>query len=122
VRWEWVRAELAMAVGNGAAAVGHAQRAVELTRTGITSVRHRVKSQAVLAAALCSAGSLDRARVIADAALDASGGLGLVPLRWALACLLIDIGSPTHPPQHLCEIRNRCAQQVRHRGGTWHGC
>jgi hypothetical protein len=122
VRREWVAAELAMAVGDGATAVRHAERAVELARTGIASVRHRVKSDAVLAAALCGAGTIDRARAIGDAALDATGRLGLVPLRWALACLLVDIGSATRTTQDLCDIRDACAQQVRHAGGTWCGC
>nr|WP_307857365.1 hypothetical protein [Mycobacterium sp. SM1] len=121
VRLEWVTAELAMAVGDGAAAVGHAQRAVEAARTGFASVRHRVKSQAILAAALCGSGTLDRARVIADAALDACGRLGLIPLRWALACLLIDIESSRYPTQYLCTIRDGCVQQVRRGGGTWYG-
>ena len=65
------------------------------------SARHRVKSDVVLAAALCSAGGIERARAVAEAALDATGRLGLIPLRWALACLLIDIGSVTFSAQKL---------------------
>ena len=85
----------------------------------VSSARHRVKSDVVLAAALCSAGSIERARAVAEAALDATGRLGLIPLRWALACLLIDIGSVTFAPQELYEIRDVCAGQVRRAGGTW---
>ena len=55
VRLAWVSAELAMATGDGAAAVGHAERAVELA-AALGSARHRVKSDVVLAAALCSDG------------------------------------------------------------------
>jgi hypothetical protein len=73
----------------------------------------------VLAAALCSAGSTERARAVAEAALDDTGRLGLIPLRWALACLLIDIGSVTFVPQQMREIRDICAGQVRRAGGTW---
>jgi hypothetical protein len=74
----------------------------------------------VLAAALCSAGAVDRARDVADEALEVTGRLGLVPLRWALACLLVDVGSATHTTRELCGIRDMCAEQVRHRGGSWY--
>ncbi len=67
-------------------------------------VRHRVKSQVVLAGALCCAGKRERARTVADAAFDEAGRAGLVPLRWALACLLIDAGSAT---------RTDCRRRVR---------
>ena len=57
VRRRWVGAELAMATGDGETAVRRAEEAVELAqavfsgRTG-PSVRHQVKSEVVLAAAL----------------------------------------------------------------------
>ena len=116
VRLAWVSAELAMARGDGATAVGHAERAVELAGA-FGSARHAVKSDVILAAALCSAGEIDRSRLVADAALDAAGHLGIVPLRWALACLLADIGSARHPPEHVLGIRNESAATVRRRGG-----
>ncbi len=57
VRRRWVGAELAMACGDGAVAVRRAEEAVELAQAmGQASERHRVKSEVVLAAALCSAG------------------------------------------------------------------
>jgi hypothetical protein len=118
VRRGWVGAELAMARGDGAVAVRHAERAAELAR-GLASERHRVKSEVVLAAAWCSAGDLDRARAVADAALDATGRSGLIPLRWAVACLLIDIQSVTFSARKLSEIRDVCAGQVRRAGGPW---
>ncbi len=128
VRRRWVAAELAMAAGEGVVAVRHAEEGVELAQAMGSgpigaSARHRVKSQVVLAAALCSAGANERARTVAQAALDATGQLGLTPLRWALACLLIDIGSATLSAQQLrriTEIRDICAGQVRRAGGTWH--
>jgi hypothetical protein len=115
VRLAWVSAELAMASGDGPTAVGHAERAIELAAT-LGSARHTVKSDMVLAAALCCVGDIDRSRVVADAALDAAGGLGIVPLRWALACLLADIGGARHSADVL-RIRNECAATVRRRGG-----
>lgn len=120
VRRRWVAAELAMARGDGAAAVRHAGEGVELAAAmAVGSPRHRIKSDVVLAAALCCAGDLGRARTVADAALQTTGRLGLLPLRWALACLLIDIGSVTLRPHQLHEIRDVCAGQVRRAGGTW---
>ncbi|MCV7244041.1 hypothetical protein H7J83_15075 [Mycobacterium mantenii] len=120
VRRRWVAAELAMARGEGDLAVRHAGDAVELAAAmAVSSPRHRVKSEVVLAAALCSAGNLDRARAVADAALQTTGKLGLLPLRWALACLLIDIESVSFPTHQLHEIRDVCAGQVRRAGGTW---
>lgn len=124
VRRGWVGAELAMASGEGDVAVRRAEEAVELAR-GMgsgrfeASARHRVKSDVVLAAALCSAGRADRAREVAEAALDATERFGLIPLRWALSCLLIDIGSVTFSARELPEIRDVCAGQVRRAGGAW---
>jgi hypothetical protein len=118
VRCGWVSAELAMFTGDGAAAVGHAERAVELaTSTG--SVRHAVKSDVVLAAALCSAGHVEASRRVADAALTATERLGFVPLTWALACLLEGVGSAVHPLERIAEIRDQSADTVRRRGGVW---
>jgi hypothetical protein len=118
VRLQWVSAELKMAGGDGAAAVGHAERAVELAEP-IGSPRHAVKSAVVLAAALCSAGRIPDARRIADEAFGATERFGLVPLRWALACLLADIGSEVHPPAHVAAVRDAAADTVRRRGGVW---
>jgi hypothetical protein len=118
VRLAWVSAELAMARGDGAAAVGHAQRAVDLA-AGFGSARHTLKSDVLLAAALCSAGELESARRVADSAMDTSQRLGMVPLRWALACLLLDIGSATHSAAEVVAIRDESADTVRSRGGVW---
>jgi hypothetical protein len=120
VRFGWVSAELAMFTGDGSAALVHAERAVGLAEsTG--SVRHAVKSDVVLAAALCSAGDLDASRRVADTALAATERLGLVPLSWALACLLADVGSAVHPPDRITEIRDESADAVRRGGGAWAG-
>lgn len=118
VRHAWVSAELAMATGEGAAAVGHAERAVALA-ADFGSTRHVLKSTVVLAAAHCCAGQLDRSRTLADAALDESGRLGLVPLRWALASLLAAIGSAARSPEQIERIRDESAQTVCSRGGVW---
>jgi hypothetical protein len=118
VRLAWVSAELAMFTGQGAAAVGHAERAVAFAAP-LGSVRHAVKSGVVLAAALCSAGSIERARAVAEAALEATERHGLVPLTWALARLLADIGSTSRAPEEIAALRDGCAAVVRARGGVW---
>lgn len=120
IRLAWVRAELAMAAGQGRAAVGHARRGVDLAEDALPTLRrHRVKSDVILAAALCCAGDLAGSRVLADAALDAADAAGLVPLRWALACLLADIGSGAHSPGVIADVRDRSARFVVRHGGRW---
>jgi hypothetical protein len=121
VRRAWVAAELAMAGGDGGVAVRNAEIAVELAAGTLEdSARHQAKSKVVLAAALCSSGALDRARVVADAALELTGQLGLVPLRWAVACLLVDLGTETTARiAELRDLRDDCARRVEHRGGAW---
>ena len=118
VRLAWVGAELAMARGDGTTAIGHADRAVQLAAV-LGSARHAVKSDVIRAAALCSAGSLERSRRVAEEALEATGRLQLIPLRWALACLLADIGSSTRSAAEVADLREECADTVRRRGGRW---
>ncbi|ULN36731.1 hypothetical protein [Mycolicibacterium smegmatis] len=118
VRTAWVSAELAMVTGDGPTAVVHAERAVAAAAE-YASRRHTIKSDVVMAAALCSAGRLDDARVVADKALQATADNGLIPLRWALACLLADIGSTAHTLEEVREIRDGSADTVRRRGGVW---
>ncbi len=118
LRWQWVAAELAMVQGNGDEAVREAQRAVELAARQ-PSARHRVKTQVVHAAALCSAGRTTEARSAADDALSATDALRLVPLQWAAASLLADIGSTGRKTSDVIAIREACAEAVRRAGGVW---
>jgi len=118
LRRQWVAAELAMARGDGAAAVRHAELAVELAGNQPSS-RHRVKTQVIYAAALCSAGRISEARVAADEALSATAALGLVPLRWAVASLLVDMGSGRGQTHDVVAIRDACAEAIRRAGGVW---
>jgi hypothetical protein len=120
IRLAWVSAELAMAGGRGDDAVTHARRGVDFAERALPALRrHRVKSDVVLAAALCCAGSVDPSRAVADAALDDTQTYGLVPLRWALACLLADIDSATLTSQQVSAIRDDCAGVITRRGGRW---
>lgn len=120
IRQAWVSAELAMAGGRGEEAVAHARRGVAVAERVLPALRrHRVKSDVVLAAALCCAGLLESAREVADAALDDTQIYGLVPLRWAVACLLVDINSATLTSQQVSAIRDDCAGLITRRGGRW---
>lgn len=118
VRLAWVSAELAMFRGDGAEAVDHARRAV-LLAAGVGSARHDVKSQVVLSAALCSAGDLDASRREAGEALETARRLALVPLQWALASLLADIGAEDLSPARIRSIRDESAATVIRWGGVW---
>ncbi len=118
VRLAWVSAELAMVSGRGAESVAHAERARELVGD-LGSPRHAVKTDVVYSAALCSAGRFDESRSVADAALERTRQFGLVPLTWALGCLLSDIGSAEHVPEAMAQIRDDAAATVRVRGGRW---
>ncbi|MBB3750087.1 hypothetical protein FHT44_002548 [Mycolicibacterium sp. BK634] len=120
IRSAWVSAELAMAGGRGEDAVTHARRGVAVAEKALPALRrHRVKSDVVLAAALCCAGSIELAREVADAALSDTDTFGLIPLRWALACLLTDIDSATLTSQQVSAIRDDCAGVITRRGGRW---
>src|SRR2546427_177869 len=96
--------------------LAHSTRASFLRQLGwpaaLGSARDAVKSVVILAAALCSAGEIDRSRMVADAALDAASRLGIIPLRWALACLLADLGSARHSATQILSIRNESAATV----------
>ncbi len=118
IRLAWVHAELAMAAGDGTAAIGHARRGAELAaRRAPGFARHRVKSEVVLAAALCTAGDHAAARAVADVALEQTVAMDLVPLRWALACLLGEIGSGVHSAAAVSGIREQAAEFVTRHGG-----
>ena len=83
-------------------------------------MRHRVKSDVVLAAALCSAGRVDESRTLADEGLNATARYGLIPLRWALASLLVGIGSDLLRRARSAAIRDVTAGIVERRGGHWY--
>ncbi len=120
VRLAWVRAELAVVTGDGTAAVAHARRGVELAESAVDDLRrHRIKSSVVLAAALCCAGDLDGSREVADTALTATAAHGLVPLQWAVASLLVDIGSAVRSASEVAEARDRSDAFVTRHGGRW---
>ena len=107
-----------MARGKGSAAVQHAEAARAAAAT-LGSARHAIKTEVVMAAALCCVGDLDGSRRVADAALEETEHHGMIPLRWALASLLAGIGSATRSEAEVAEVRDGSADTVRSRGGVW---
>ncbi|WP_148223416.1 hypothetical protein [Segniliparus rotundus] len=87
MRWHWVTAETAMATGDFDGALRSAQENHGLARL-CPSLRHRVKSQLVLAAAHFLAQGGGAAQVRANAVFHDAQTSGLTPLAWAAAMLL----------------------------------
>ena len=56
---------------------------------------------------------------LADFALLGTQTHRLVPLRWALACLLAGVGSATHSPAEVAAICDRSATFITRHGGRW---
>ena len=120
IRLSWVRAELAMVSGDGPDAVRHARRGVELAESALPDLRrHRIKSDVILAAALCCAGDVAGSRKLADTALAATSEYALMPLHWAVAGLLADIGSAVQSPSDIEAARDLGAAFVTRHGGRW---
>ncbi|OZD03926.1 hypothetical protein CH275_16195 [Rhodococcus sp. 06-235-1A] len=99
LRAAWVAAELAMMRGDGPEALRHAESALALS-TDADSLRHSIKTDLVLAAALSCAGETARARDSAVQVASAAAMHGLLPLRWAATMLCegtggIDTGMAT---------------------------
>ena len=118
VRRAWVAAELAMAGGDGATAVRHAEAAVELAAAGD---RPGIAPRARWCwRRRCAAREPSTVPgTAAEDALELTGRSGLVPLRWAVASLLVDLADTETPIAELCDIRDESADRVRRWGGTW---
>ncbi|WP_410873728.1 hypothetical protein [Nocardia sp. A7] len=93
VRWHWVRAETALAGGRASEALRDAGRAVELA-AALPSVRHRVKSALLLAAATAANGDLAKSAELARRVDVDCRENALLPLRWATAMLLAGVAAP----------------------------
>ncbi|NEW57936.1 hypothetical protein GV794_20080 [Nocardia cyriacigeorgica] len=84
IRLRWVSAETALAAGRLPEAIPHAEAALALAEQG-SSVRHRVKSRLLVAAATAANGG--DARELAESVAAECREHGLLPLRWACAML-----------------------------------
>ncbi|MFC4001489.1 hypothetical protein ACFS2C_00130 [Prauserella oleivorans] len=101
VRAGWVSAEVALAGGGAAAAVPHAEQAAACARQR-GAVRHTVKSDLVLAAALAATGepvARERAAALVTAALEAARSYRLGSLGWPAGLLAADL-EPRRADQH----------------------
>src|SRR5207245_613527 len=89
VRNGWVGAELELAAGRPERAVPLAEAAATTARSA-GALRHAVKSDLVLGAALATAGA-ERAVDVLRAALGRATERGLLPLVWPTAQLLAEL-------------------------------
>jgi len=87
-RAAWVRSELMLLEGRADAAVDAAEQAVRLCDA--RSVRHRVKSQAILAAGLTGRGDPDEAARIAGRIAVEARQHGWASLAWPIALITLD--------------------------------
>lgn len=114
VRLDWVTAEIALASGDFALATIHTDNAVARSADH-PSVRHRIKSALLSAAAATGLPTPDRAIVTAEGVLADSGVHGLLPLRWAAAMLLDGV----RPDPAVRAVRDECAAEIARRGGRF---
>lgn len=92
LRLHWVRAELAMFTGDPARAIRHARTASEISQH-CPSVRHRIKTDLIDAAAAATIGNVVAATAGALRVTDQAARFGQLPLQWAAAKLLDGIGA-----------------------------
>jgi hypothetical protein len=111
IRLSWVAAELAMATGVGADALAAAEVAVELAAGG-GSVRHKVKSALLRAAALGCCGDAPAAVAMAGEVVDRCREHGLEPLRWAAGKLCAGLASDPDAAARAAADAARCAAEV----------
>ncbi|MFJ4658238.1 hypothetical protein ACIP5Y_43800 [Nocardia sp. NPDC088792] len=93
-------------------ALAHAEAALVLAESS-PSLRHRVKSRLLLAAASAAAGDLDRSRSLATEVAAQCRALELLPLRWACAMLRSGIDPAGDGAAEAAE----CARLLAMRGG-----
>ncbi|PTR31506.1 hypothetical protein C8K36_101537 [Rhodococcus sp. OK519] len=114
VRLDWVSAEIALASGDFVTATRHTDAAVARSADS-PSVRHRIKSALLSAAAATGLATPDRAIETAEGVLAESGTHGLLPLRWAAAMLLDGV----RPDPAVRVVRDECAAEIARRGGRF---
>ncbi len=112
VRWSWVAAETELWAGSPGAAARHARTAGERAAAG-ASVRHRVKSDLVVAA-------VDGDGAAARSVLVEAERHGLLPLAWA-AEMLLAATTPSGAPGGRARAGRNTARHdlLAHRGAGW---
>lgn len=120
IRLRWVTAELAMATGAGAAALASAEAAVELAAAS-PSVRHRVKSALLRAAALGCCGDVAAAVAAAGDVIEHCREQRLTPLRWAAGMLCAGMASDPDAAADAAADAALCAAGVARRSSWFRG-
>ncbi|RMI31805.1 hypothetical protein [Nocardia stercoris] len=119
LRWHWVTAETALAGGlPGVDPRTHAEAALALADAS-SSVRHRIKSTLLVAAAAAAAGDLARSRTLAEEVASGCAEHGLVPLRWAAAMLRAGIAAAPGAAAAAGAEAAECAHTLALRGGRF---
>ncbi|MGQ4618001.1 hypothetical protein [Nocardia sp. R7R-8] len=108
IRLGWVSAERALAAGDFETASAHAAAALELAERS-PSVRHRVKSRLLVAAA----DAHGRSGVSAEDVAEQCREHGLLPLRWACAMLRAGSGA-----RNAAAEAAECAAAIARSGGV----
>ena len=116
VRWLWVSAETALARGDAVSAVSAAEAALVAAEEG-PSVRHRVKSRLLVAAAALAVGDVNRAGGSAEAVAVESAENDLLPLRWA--CAMLRAGLPGADSAEAENEIVECVTAITRRGGCF---
>ncbi|QXQ15669.1 hypothetical protein KV203_04365 [Skermania piniformis] len=109
-RLSWVRAELALARDRPVEALDAARAALAAATTG-RSVRHRVKSTLLIAAAMAATGSVVPAAELARTVVADCRQHRLLPLQWAAAMLCAGLGDPDS-----AALADRIAADIAERG------
>ncbi|MBF6350572.1 hypothetical protein IU448_16345 [Nocardia flavorosea] len=124
VRLHWVRAETALAGGRADEALAAAEFALSRAERG-PSIRHRVKSRLLVAAAAAVTGDTGRAAELATVVEEQCRESGLVPLRWAGAMLRTGLPSPgpDSAAGHASATADAeaCRALIARRGGLFRG-
>lgn len=112
VRWSWVAAETELRAGSPGAAAPHARTAAGRALAG-ASVRHRVKSDLLVAA-------VDGDGAAARSVLVEAERHGLLPLAWAAEMLLLAT-TPSGVPGGRAPAAGNTARHdlLAHRGAMW---
>ncbi|MBF6099140.1 hypothetical protein [Nocardia cyriacigeorgica] len=118
IRLRWVSAETALAAGRSAAALPHAEAGLALAEQG-PSVRHRVKSRLLLAAATAAVGSVDRAGELAETVAAECREHRLLPLRWACAMLRTGVAARDIDRTAAQREAAECAAAIERLGGRF---
>lgn len=113
LRGHWVTAETALSVGDATTALRHAEAAVVVAER-MPSVRHRVKSALLRAAATAAAGRAAESAALAEPVAAACAEHDLLPLRWATAMLRSGLGVAGAAAEAA-----ECAVILRGRGGMF---